>query len=727
MKKALALCLIGAVPLLGYSQQFTGYTYDNYAGVPAAVQNPALLSGNKYKVNVNLFSVSALAGNNAYELDRNRLLNFDFDGLDENKDYFKSANTNKKHLWINTDILGPSVLITTGRKSGVALFTRARTIVNESNLSDRTFRFINSDEGFYDTDIKESNVQFKGHAFGEAGLSYGRTVYSNNQHTLKIGITGKYVVGLAAAGLWSKNAHVNVASNDQFNQLSGDLNVRYSKNLDDVDNFEIDDIVDRESGNHGIGFDLGVVYEWKPAGSGETSNWFSKDQTPYKLRLSASITDIGTVKYKNSEQGKTYMLNGAGHDAEELEQGDDETFEEYFDRLETTGLLNMQNAHGDLKVKLPTALRVDADWHVYKRLFINAGTVINLVKSEFSAHYTSSFTVTPRLEKKWFSIYSPVYYNLQHQKIAWGAGIRLGPVFAGSASVLSNLVSSKNIAATDFHAGLSIPIFQRTKKAKAELPPPPPPVVMVDTVEKTVEVVKQVNTDKDFDGVVDEKDECPDVFGEVALLGCPDADKDSVADIHDKCPDVPGLKRYNGCPAPDSDGDGLNDEEDKCPNEAGLKKYNGCPIPDTDGDGVNDEEDKCPQVAGLRSLQGCPEVKQEVVKKVNTAAKSIYFLTGKEVIQKVSYARLDTVASILQSDSDLKISIEGHTDNVGSVTVNETLSYKRAEAVKAYLVSKGVDENRIRATGFGSSKPVASNLTADGRAKNRRVELHLSY
>jgi outer membrane protein OmpA-like peptidoglycan-associated protein len=198
--------------------------------------------------------------------------------------------------------------------------------------------------------------------------------------------------------------------------------------------------------------------------------------------------------------------------------------------------------------------------------------------------------------------------------------------------------------------------------------------------------------------VVDEKDACPDIFGEVALLGCPDRDKDTIADIFDKCPDIPGLKRYNGCP-----------------------------IPDTDGDGLNDEEDKCPGIAGKRELQGCPEVKQEVVKKVAMAAKSIYFMTGKDIIQKVSYPKLDTIASVLQSDADLHISIEGHTDNVGSVAVNEMLSNKRAQAVKNYLVNKGIEERRITATGFGSSKPVAPNSTPAGRAKNRRVELHLSY
>jgi OOP family OmpA-OmpF porin len=240
---------------------------------------------------------------------------------------------------------------------------------------------------------------------------------------------------------------------------------------------------------------------------------------------------------------------------------------------------------------------------------------------------------------------------------------------------------------------------------------------------KQVPLPIQENKDRDNDGVENDVDGCPDVAGTVN--GCPDTDKDGVADKDDRCPQVSGVQKYSGCPIPDTDNDGINDEEDKCKDVAGLPRYNGCPIPDRDNDGVNDEEDKCPDVAGIQANSGCPEIKKEVIEKVNKSAQSIYFMTGKDVIEKRSNKGLDNLVSILQADPTLNLTVEGHTDNTGRETTNQVLSEKRALAIKNYLVKKGIDEERITTAGFGSGQPVADNKTAAGRAKNRRVEMSL--
>lgn len=239
-----------------------------------------------------------------------------------------------------------------------------------------------------------------------------------------------------------------------------------------------------------------------------------------------------------------------------------------------------------------------------------------------------------------------------------------------------------------------------------QAPPPPPPVV-----------------DRDNDGVVDSLDRCPDTPGLAALQGCPDSDGDGIADDQDKCPNQAGTAKYEGCPIPDSDGDGINDEEDKCPNVAGLARYQGCPIPDTDGDGVNDEEDKCPNRPGPESNMGCPVIAKEVIDKVNFAAKNVFFASGSSKLMAKSHKSLDEVAKLMLADPSLKMDIDGHTDAQGSDELNQALSEKRANAVRDYLISKGVDASRLKATGYGETKPVADNKTAAGRAKNRRTEM----
>ena len=196
-----------------------------------------------------------------------------------------------------------------------------------------------------------------------------------------------------------------------------------------------------------------------------------------------------------------------------------------------------------------------------------------------------------------------------------------------------------------------------------------------------------------------------------------DSDNDGIIDDRDKCPTVAGVAKYEGCPVPDTDKDGINDEEDKCPTQAGVARYQGCPVADTDGDGVNDEEDKCPKVAGPADNFGCPVIGIKSYQIVFKRKSAVLLAAGKPI--------LDTVAAYLKRNSDVEVTIDGHTDNVGTEKFNNSLSVKRAEATKKYLVSKGIAANRLVTAGFGFTQPIADNKTAEGRQKNRRIEIRI--
>jgi len=681
--------LWAGVCLTGFSQSYTGYSYDNYAGVNTLLLNPAMAAGSKYKVNVNLISVSASAGNNAYEMDRSRLLGLHFSQLSDGNGYYKAGNTDYKYFYLNTDILGPSALITLDRRDGLGLITRMRVIGNEYNLSNGLFQLLgNPNPGFYSVDITNRSLQTKMMSFAEGGLSFSRILMKAPHAQLKAGITAKYISGLAYASLSSGQMVVNIDPAKNIAKLNADISARYSSNLDNLGNGSFSDAFNKQSG-HGWGLDLGIVYEWRPAGApgddsaAEQTGWLQNDRTPYKLRFGLSVTDLGSVDYTNSPNGQTYTMNAAGHNAAELQIQNNETFSQYFNRLQTAGIIIPKAGGSKLNVKLPVAVHVNMDWHVYKRLFVNGDVVLNTVAntSILTPNYVTTFMMTPRLEKKWLSIYSPVSYNVEGQ-MTWGAGIRIGYLYAGSGTVLSTLLKSR-VQTADFHIGLNIPIFQ-TERSKKKA---------TDTLYKRV----LVTHDRDGDGVVDEKDACPDSAGPIALIGCPDRDGDGVPDYKDKCPDVKGSPNFQGCPAPD-----------------------------TDGDGVNDDDDKCPLVKGVASNHGCPPIKPEVIRAVKGAADRVFFVRAKAVIEKNCLPELDRVVTILQADTTLRLRIEGHTDSEGTDERNQSLSTRRARAVYKYLVSQGISASRMEYAAYGSKRPLASNETPEGMAQNRRVDMMLS-
>ena len=234
-------------------------------------------------------------------------------------------------------------------------------------------------------------------------------------------------------------------------------------------------------------------------------------------------------------------------------------------------------------------------------------------------------------------------------------------------------------------------------------------------------LTKVIEKDSDNDGILDKDDACPTVFGTVK--GCPDRDKDGIADNDDDCPDLAGVVEKKGCPLEekDSDGDGVKDSKDKCPTVKGT--VNGCP--DRDGDGIADNVDECPDVAGIALLNGCALSKADL-ETIKKASEKIYFNTGSAVINPESLVELDGLAKILMDHPEVEASIEGHTDSQGNDASNLKLSKARAKAVKDYLVSKGVAADHLSSEGYGETKPIADNATAEGRGQNRRVIINTS-
>ncbi len=286
--------------------------------------------------------------------------------------------------------------------------------------------------------------------------------------------------------------------------------------------------------------------------------------------------------------------------------------------------------------------------------------------------------------------------------------------------------------------------------------------------------------DRDHDGIADKDDACPDQPGLAKFNGCPDTDGDGIPDKDDDCPNEAGLPQFKGCP--DRDGDGVIDKLDKCPDVPGPASNDGCPevkliLVDSVGNTVRtsiqskDETfsfDNLPADEKVRfKLEGAhtdtvtiakvvvggitknaikeskdvffhfiiqkPEVvvNKDVAVKLDTVEQAIVqkafsnleFATGLDIIKKESFASLDELASLLAKKPKWRLKISGHTDNQGTPASNLQLSQKRAEAVKKYLIVKGIGADRFKVEWFGQTQPIADNNTPEGRQKNRRVEM----
>jgi OOP family OmpA-OmpF porin len=181
----------------------------------------------------------------------------------------------------------------------------------------------------------------------------------------------------------------------------------------------------------------------------------------------------------------------------------------------------------------------------------------------------------------------------------------------------------------------------------------------------------------------------------------------------------------------DSDGDGVTDDKDKCPDtpKGVAVDLNGCPL-DSDQDGVSDHLDKCPATAaGVKvDADGCPipvpTKSAEVTEAGTWIYKDIQFEVNKSDLKQSSIPTLNEIVDALNAQPGLNIEIQGHTDSTGAHDYNVGLSQRRAQSVKNYLVTKGIDPSRMTSKGYGPDRPMASNKTKEGRTRNRRVEIN---
>jgi outer membrane protein OmpA-like peptidoglycan-associated protein len=262
-------------------------------------------------------------------------------------------------------------------------------------------------------------------------------------------------------------------------------------------------------------------------------------------------------------------------------------------------------------------------------------------------------------------------------------------------------------------------------------------------------VVEARPVDTDNDGVYDPDDQCVNepqgARPDAARRGCPtrDTDRDGVFDPDDQCVNEaqgehPDPTR-RGCPDGDADSDTVLNASDQCrdvpqgdrPDPARA----GCPIADRDNDTVPDATDHCPDQPGAPSADpnrnGCPGLVRVQNGMIQILA-PVYFATNRDTILRRSFPVLEAVVDAIRASGEIRrVSIEGHTDDVGNDARNMTLSQRRAWSVVEFIHARGIDAPRLRAVGFGETRPLRpitglrGRALRDARAQNRRVEFRI--
>lgn len=633
--------------------------------------------------------------------------------------------------------------------------------------------------------LTDANANIKLLNWVDYGLTYSRVVWETDQHMIKAGATLKLIQGIAGGYLYVKDLNYKWTNFDTISVFQTEVDYAYSEGAVSSEGYAPDNIRDYAKDLFSFKYstptaavDLGVIYEWRPDKDKykyemDCEEWWRFDQNRYKLAAGFSLIDFGAARFKKSEYSRNFTANIQDWYVKDANFPDG--LQSFDDTIRTRFILK-DDGKKNFTMWLPTRFNFFLDYHIWKGFGLNfMGDVsVNMAPKRNMVNNVTSFTLTPKYDHAWFGFYLPVTYDL-YGNISMGTTLRLGPIIVGMQDLLG-MFAKKHVYNADIHMAVKIPIPYGKRRDKDkdhvsnrkdlckkepgncasqgcpdrdgdgvtdsqdQCPDTPGPVDLkgcpdtdhdgvIDLSDSCVADSGLVEfngcPDRDGDKVIDKNDDCPDIPGLAELNGCPDRDADGVADKNDLCPDVPGDKAHYGCP--DTDGDGVYDNEDRCIQVKGAKENNGCPWADTDSDGIADKDDECPKIPGVPENKGCPMLEKKEIETVKFAFENLEFETGKDVIRTRSYPSLNALADLLKKKANYGLRIEGHTDNVGSDEKNLILSQKRATAVRNYLVKRGVDGLKLEAFGYGESMPVADNDTPEGRQKNRRVEMKITF
>ena len=470
------------------AQDIPGYNISNYAGVSGIDLQPASIADMRYKLDITIagagfdFNNNYIAAYSRYIMDKSifQAYNGNFNS------HFLSENTSSenKEVGLNTYVQLPSFALSISRDISVAFTCRLRSFMNIDNLSTELAHLMytglsTTDPAnlrYFNTTLKDNTFNFNQMSWWEYGIDYAQVISSRKHHFFKMGIRAKLEAGLEAAFLKAKSLTYNWKNNDTLSLTNSYFLQGHTQNLvNDLNgNFNAAKALGDVSATS-VAMDIGFVYEWRPDyydygfhGRGKFNN-DKRDETKYKLRLGASVLDVGFMSFQKGDNAYNFNANKTNWDVNALRFGPNKLYS-----LDTIIANNL--GHSDSRsyfhMYFPTTFSLQADYHISDDLYVNLTTytVPQFINVTSQVRTLSYYTVTPRWDYKWVGVFLPVGVNGYGQPTI-GMTVRLGPLIVGTGNGL-NLLFLNQIYGLNAYAALKIPIlYQGKRKSKKDVCP----------------------------------------------------------------------------------------------------------------------------------------------------------------------------------------------------------------------------------------------------------------
>jgi hypothetical protein len=499
-----AAVLLSAATAFG--QRNFGIATGNYSTFNSLYLNPASIADSREKLSVNLFSISAGIDNNlGYINNKGGVIGAVADG---NASFQYSNASQSSIVAPYAEARLPGFIWNINHRHSVALTTGVRGMNQFNNFNQSLYRVITDPDYVTtnDIDLTSRRFNYTAHLWSQIGLTYAGVILDQGNHVLKAGATVRYLGGVGYIGLRGRNLDAHFRDgNDSFYASNSDI--EYASNVLStrsamVNGFSNNSILSEffgEKAGHGIGGDIGIVYDYIPNPERRRFNMDGREGVVdgsadrYLLRISASVTDLGAINYSSSDNSNA-RVSGNGYLTGQGLRDNVTSYDGFRNYVIRQGF-RADTVRSSTKVYMPTSLLFGVDYHAYKGWYVNATFAGNLAnRDNFGNSYYSQVTVTPRYDTRLFSVGLPITYNTLSRSARLGLGARFTGFFIGSDDILA-LFSGRQYG-FNFYVGGCVPLYKHGIK------------------------------DRDGDRVSDRKDRCPEEYGTWENRGCPEEGKE---------------------------------------------------------------------------------------------------------------------------------------------------------------------------------------------------------